>query len=422
MNKKTFFSLYIIIFLAFAPFLAFAQEDDEINADPLYSDDIISYTPIAKKDVEVEKIRSLKENDIKTMYTLGMMYRDGVNVDPDLNQALEWFKNAANGGSSDAMVELSRVYALDKQFTGMDKNEFESKRWILEAEKRNNPKAFYTMGLMYEEGFPFEASYESAFEYFRKAAAKGILNAYVKLYIAYQYGKGTDPNLKRAIYWLRKIKAEAKDGSIKEYAERMLNQIYFELALKETDPQVKFRLFNLSWANGNRYAIEAIGDMFQAGLGVKRSYSSALVAYDTAIKKYESIYAMERSAFIYLRGPEEIDKDYTKALELFKKAAELGGVEASYMLGYMNFYGLGVPRNPQEANTWFTRSQQLASRKNSIAQASSSAVSQAKEALKDIFTGVENKQKELEKQENNQNSNQQNQQVPPPPPINMPKY
>jgi TPR repeat protein len=420
MNKTYFLYFLILTFIGAIPNSSFAQIDDEINADPLYTDDVISYVPIAKKDVEIEKIRSLKDNDIKTMYTLGMMYRDGTNVDPDLAQALEWFKNAANGGSSDAMVELSRVYALDKQFTGMDRNEFESKRWILEAEKRNNPKAFYTMGLMYEEGFPFEASYETAFEYYRKAAAKGILNAYVKLYIAYQYGKGTDPNLKRAIYWLRKIKKEAKDGSIKEYSQRMLNQIYFELALKEKDSKVKFRLFNLAWANGNRYAIEAIGDMFQSGVGVKRSYSSALVAYDTAIKKYESIYALERAGFIYLRGPEEIDKDYGKAIELFKKAAELGGVEASYMLGYMNFYGLGVARNPQEANTWFARSQQLAARKNSAIQVNSTAVSQAKQALKGIFSGVENKEKEMEKKEDGKNK--LNELAPPPPLIDMPKY
>jgi TPR repeat protein len=422
MLKKGFLSLIILFLLALTPSLSFAQIDDEINADPLYSDDVVSYLPIPKKDIEVEKIRSLRENDIRTMHTIGLMYRDGTNVDADISQALEWFKNAANAGNSDAMVELARVYALDKQFTGMERNEFESKRWILEAEKRNNPKALYTIGLMYEEGFPFTASYETAFEYFRKAAAKGILNAYVKLYIAYQYGKGTDPNLKRAIYWLRKIKSEAKDGAIKEYAERMLNQIYFELALKEENTQIKFRLFNLSWANGNRYAIEAIGDMFQAGVGVKKSYTSALVAYDTAIKKYESIYAMERSAFIYLRGPEEIDKDYTKAFELFKKAAELGGVEASYMIGYMNFYGLGVARNPQEANIWFTRSQQLASRRNSIAQASTSSISQAKEALKDIFTDVENKEKEIDKQEALENIAAQDQQIPAPPPMNIPLY
>ncbi len=390
------FTLLIALSPQLLAFSSNAQED--IYADPLYSNEQIYYKPITPDVLEAEKLRALGEKDAKTMYVIGMMYRDGQNVDPDVVQAQEWFKHSAEEGNSDSMVELARIYSLDKEFTGLDKNQPEALRWINEAEKRNNAKALYTLGTMYEDGFPVERSYEKSFEYYKKAAYRGILNAYVKLYIAYQYGKGVDPDLKKAIYWLRKIQKEAPDGKIKDYAKQMLSDAYFEVGLTEVDPALKFKMFNLAWSNGNRYAIEAIGDMFQAGVGVRQNYPSAVVAYETAIKNYESVYSMERLGFIYLKGPAEINRDYKKAFDLFAKAADLGGVTAAYELGYMHYYGLGTTRNPTEANKWFARSSQLASRKQQPKYVSPNDASNRQ--LQNIISATAIKDIEIERQKN----------------------
>ncbi len=361
MNFKIKYFLLVAFTFGLLPIASLAQED--INVDPLFVPEEDYYQPITKDNFEEEKVKALQRKDQKKMYTIGLMYRDGENVEADTIQALEWLKSAAELGNSDAMIELSKIYSLDKEFTGIDKNKLLATKWISEAEKRNNPKAIFVLGLMYEEGFPYERSFEKSFEYYKKAANRGILNAYVKMYIAYQYGKGVEPDLKKAIYWLRKIQADAAEGNVKNYAKEMLSDIYFELALKEQDQALKFKLFNMAWANGNRYSVEAIGDMMQAGLGVKQSYTSAIVAYETAIKKYESVYAMERLGFIYLKGPAEIDRDYAKAYQLFKKSADLGGTTGAYMMGYVFHYGLGVQKDAKQAKMWFDRSKQFAQRK-----------------------------------------------------------
>lgn len=391
---KSRIKLFLILIATTAQLSAFnsyAQED--INTDPLFINEQITYTPISTDRIEDEKVRALQDKDGKKMYTIGMMYADGQGVEEDVMQALVWFKNSAEQGNSDAMIELAKIYSLDKDFTGMDKNQAEAQKWIKEAEKRNNSKAMYTLGLMYEEGFPFDKSYEKSFEYYKKAAHMGILNAYVKMYIAYQYGKGVDPDLKQAVNWLRKIQREAPDGNVKEYAKQMLADVYFELALLETDGALKFKLFNLSWSNGNRYALEAIGDMMQAGIGVKASFTSAIVAYNEAIKRYESVYAMERLGFIYLKGPAEIDRDYDKAYQLFKKASDLGGVTAAYMLGYMYHYGLGVNKDASQATMWFDRSKQFAQRKRMDSYTQSKAYDKSNQAIQNIISNV-NKQEE----------------------------
>lgn len=47
------------------------------------------------------------------------------------------------------------------------------------------------------------------------------------------------------------------------------------------------------------------------------------------------------------------DKDYVKAVELFKSEAMAGNVEAQFYLGAMHEYGDGVTRNLEEAARWY---------------------------------------------------------------------
>jgi len=47
-------------------------------------------------------------------------------------------------------------------------------------------------------------------------------------------------------------------------------------------------------------------------------------------------------------------KDYAGAADLMRVLAQRGHLEAQYVLGYMYYYGLGVPRNEKEAIRWIT--------------------------------------------------------------------
>ncbi|MBQ26539.1 MAG: hypothetical protein CMH81_00125 [Nitrospiraceae bacterium] len=49
-------------------------------------------------------------------------------------------------------------------------------------------------------------------------------------------------------------------------------------------------------------------------------------------------------------------KDYATALEQFMKAAESGHAKAHNWIGWMYYYGKGVPQNNQEALNWYTKS------------------------------------------------------------------
>ncbi len=56
----------------------------------------------------------------------------------------------------------------------------------------------------------------------------------------------------------------------------------------------------------------------------------------------------ERAKLLYLA------KDYAGAAGLMRTLAGRGHLQAQYVLGYMYYYGQGVPRNEREAIRWIT--------------------------------------------------------------------
>jgi hypothetical protein len=108
---------------------------------------------------------------------------------------------------------------------------------------------------------------------------------------------------------------------------------------------------------------------------------------------------MERLGFLYLKGPGEITRDDQAAFNMFIKAADLGGVLASYELGYMYYYGVGIEKNPQEASKWFARSTELAARKREPSFVATTD-DRSSEKLKTIFSSVTVKENERKRQKN----------------------
>ncbi|MBQ9573826.1 MAG: sel1 repeat family protein, partial [Synergistaceae bacterium] len=51
-----------------------------------------------------------------------------------------------------------------------------------------------------------------------------------------------------------------------------------------------------------------------------------------------------------------VEKDYTKAMEWYKKSALNGNITAQHNIGYMYENGLGVEKDPVKAQEWYSKS------------------------------------------------------------------
>lgn len=316
---------------------------------------------VTSDKLESAKGDALHNKDAKTMFALGVMYRDAINVDRDYLQAREWFQKAVNLGDTDAKVALARLQMLDADITGFETSFESAVKNLEEAEKAGNKKAYYPIAELHEVGGVYERSYEKALIYFTKSAEAGDANGYVKIAHYNYYGLGTEKDKRKAIEALMKVSKLSSDKTVVKNTDRYLGLLFFQLALEQKNEELRYKLFELSWEYKNPLAADALGDLNQKGIGTKKDMKLAIEWYQKSIAM-ESIYGMEKLGYIYITGPDDVDRDFKKAQDLFVQGSELGGVNAAYYLGYMYYNGLGIEKNSQEAEKWFQRSKLLAER------------------------------------------------------------
>ena len=178
---------------------------------------------------------------------------------------------------------------------------------------RGDVKTQYKLGVMHYEGFfinPYHheggitieefqpANYQEAEKWFRKAANQGHAGAQDKLGEMYYEGHGVPKNYKKAEEWFRKAIHQGHAG-----AQDKLGEMYYKLGEKDYKRLVE-------------------------GEGLLRDIISFIGLYDPS-------------------------KDYKKAEEWFRKAANQGHAGAQYKLGEMYYKGRGMPKDYIQAHMWF---------------------------------------------------------------------
>jgi TPR repeat protein len=108
---------------------------------------------------------------------------------------------------------------------------------------------------------------------------------------------------------------------------------------------------------GCSYGANAIGKMYLHGLLFQQDYSEALLWFEKAIK-HDAYFAepYNHIGYIYERGSDNIEKDYTKAMEYYKSAASLEDSKGQLNMGKLYFKGLGVPADKETALKYFEQS------------------------------------------------------------------
>ncbi len=151
----------------------------------------------------------MSENDYEEIFKLAK--REEKN-----NKAryLELVIGLANKGHAKSQTELGSLYLCG--FGLVEKNIDSALSWFLKAESSHDPDNFYSLGMLYESNFngpnrSFEASdekskhyYEMAFEFYKKRALQGNVEAMYKISEMYSTGLGVDKNESEAKAWYDK--------------------------------------------------------------------------------------------------------------------------------------------------------------------------------------------------------------------------
>jgi TPR repeat protein len=109
--------------------------------------------------------------NVSAFQSLASLYFCGIEIQKNVQKALEYYCRAIDLGSISASVELGKLL-LDHESIHVEAAMI--RLWEEEAERRNHPGAQYLMGVLYWMGIGLERNEEEAVRFLRMAADAGV--------------------------------------------------------------------------------------------------------------------------------------------------------------------------------------------------------------------------------------------------------
>lgn len=116
--------------------------------------------------------KSAAKGNIEAMFGLGLIYQNGGGTEIPVNEkeAAGWYTKAADKGHIKAMNNLGELY-----FTKEGMHDYKlALEWLTKAANGGFPNAMYNIGVIYDEGLGVAIQMEEAYNWFKKAADKGL--------------------------------------------------------------------------------------------------------------------------------------------------------------------------------------------------------------------------------------------------------
>ena len=279
------------------------------------------------------------------------VHSDDVFLEPDdVIFRAEWSKRYKLArkhlyGSEDVPQDFDKAYSL----------------FLIEADS-GNALAMHDLGRMFADGLGREIDMQAAHEWYEKALTT-FLSAEKekpKPYLEYRIGKmyaaglGTEQDYEQAASWFQ----ESVEKNHK-YAQYSLGSLYYRGQGVSQDYAQALRLYNLSADQGNPYADYELAKMYRDGVGTQMDAAISDQYFKAA---FSGFYRLEKDShddkLQYRLGHmlytgTGTDKDVQAAVSYLEKSAQLGNVNAQYLLGKVCLEtSIG---NPAQAVAWMTK-------------------------------------------------------------------
>ena len=240
----------------------------------------------------------------------------------DFKKAEQLLLSESQRGNVLAVYDLGKLYSTDKLG---EKNEemsiakyTQALQGFLQIEpnsKKIKPYIQYRIGKMFCYGLGTEQDYQKAFEWFERSAKQKNKFAQFSLANLYYYGSGIEKDLSQAFLWYQRASSQGQP-----YAAYSIAQMYRygEYVTKDNDTAQRYyqqalsgflKIENNDMANDDLFY--KLGQMFKLGLGT--------------------------------------NSDVTKAIEYFRRSAEMNNKNGLFEYGKALLIGEHIPQNTDSA-------------------------------------------------------------------------
>lgn len=249
------------------------------------------------------------------------------------------------------------IYGKDAKLNDFKKAE----QLLLSESQRGNVLAVYDLGKLYSTDKLGERNEEMSIAKYTQAL-QGFLqiepnSKKLKPYVQYRigkmfcYGLGTEQDYEKAFEWFER---SAKQKN--KFAQFSLANLYYYGSGVEKDLSQAFLWYQRSSSQGQPYAAYSIAQMYRYGEYVTKDNDTAQRYYKQALSGFLKIESddMANDDFFYKLGQMfklglGTNSDVTKAIEYFKRSAEMNNKNGLFEYGKALLIGEHIPQNTDSA-------------------------------------------------------------------------
>lgn len=271
-----------------------------------------------------------------------------------MTQAAQLFRQAADSGHADAMMELSSCYLNG---TGVAKDQDAAYSWIKKAADAGSQKAKAYIAIFIMQGIGTSADEATGLAILEEESAAGnphaaqLLASLVKPEAEQQTAAAAAPKPTGTLERHRQAAAEGNADSM-----YYLGRCYATGKEGVTkDQETAFLWYQKAAEAGSKAASGKMGACYLMGQGVATETTKGISLVQQAAAAGDPD-SMHNLGVCYERGL-GVSKNPAEAVKWYRKGAEAGCREAMYNLYVCLSKGMGVAPNPAEAEQWRRKAQ-----------------------------------------------------------------
>ena len=199
-------------------------------------------------------------------HQLGVMYKDGIGVERNLQKMEENLNAAANLGFMPSIVLLADIYSQGRL---LPKNDEKSFNMVFKAANLGNVRYMYVLAVMYRDGVGTDKDSSNAEKWFENYSSAGL----------FQYKSWALPYLRSGFvgnHETYKLLLDSMDINCSPLF--LVENANLHIIEKIGDCNSFQNLIKVANTN-NLDAIRKVGDRYYYGIGVERNYKEALTWY-----------------------------------------------------------------------------------------------------------------------------------------------
>lgn len=248
--------------------------------------------------------KAAEYNSSEALWLLGYSYYVGnleFNIEPDIHKAVPYFERAATQGANNAALLLGQVYMFGVE--NIQENDEEAMKWFKIAADMQNSDACLYIAHMYDQGKGVTKDLNEAMRWYKKCVDfgdctglfmgsenpnMGLASCSIgSLYDEFEKSSDYPKNMNEAYKWYN---ISVKNGNKLSYFN--LGRFYENGVIVKKDLKEAFRLYSLA-VEPSQNACMKVGEFYEKGDVVPQSADSALHWYANAFNPWQRNQTLE---------------------------------------------------------------------------------------------------------------------------------